>query len=484
MFTGTMSEPTSGLNMDQLNEILGGFKTDLMSSFDQKLSSFTPPAYEPTDYSGQFGGLEDKIAGIERQLSSLPGPTAIDYSKISSLVSDQVNGAISGIQMPSYEAPDLNPIYDQLGQINSRFDNLPQAPGIDYGKIDSLIGNKISSLDIPTYEAPDLSGITNRLDQLDQRFGSLPEPTAVDLSPITGQIEDLKLQIGGMQPQPVDFSVLDDRFSAINNRFDNMPTTDLSGIQSQLDGLNEKVGGFNVDLSPLTGQIDSLKSQFDGFMSDNKADGPAFAQIDPAVMEQLTNANNDRFGSIAADIQGLGSRLDQINAAQQNMGPGLTEGQLDQRLSMIDDRFGSFDQRLNDALNREDPFVTALNSIQNGDYQFNIGDQNYDFSNLFPHVDSIAPGRGNGGFNGDAPGGYSPPGGGYTPPANPAPVTPPPSVNPAQPPEVTDGIDWNRYGRDYGEVDFNVGGTAGNAPAVQPGAGGVNLQDLFANLGL
>lgn len=438
MISGTMTQPTSGLNMEQLNDLLGSFKNDILSGVDERFSSFQPTqAYEPVDYSGQFGGLEEKIAGIEQQLSSMPGPAGVDYGKIQSMI----DSSVGGIDIPSYQAPDLSALTGRLDQIDNRFNNLPQAPAIDYGKIDSLIGNKIGSLDIPTYEPTDLSGINNRIDQLAGKFDNFTPPS-VDLNPITSQIDDLKLQVGNLQPQA-------------------------------------------VDLSPLTGQISDLQSQFDGFMSDNKADGPAFAQIDPAVMDQLTSANDDRFGSIAEDIQGLGSRLDKIAAAPQL--PTLGPDALDNHLSMIDERFGSMDQRLNEALNREDPFVTALNSIQNGDYQFNIGDQNYDFSNLFPHVDSIAPGRGNGGFNGDAPGGYIPPFGGYTPPANPSPVTPPPAVNPARPPEVIDGIDWNRYGRDYGEVDFNVGGTAGgNAGGSfpQPGQGGFDLQGLLSNLGL
>lgn len=458
-FTASPTQPSSGLNMDQLNDLLGSFKSDIMGGIDERFSSFqaptTPampdyssqfsgleqrlagletqlgsfqmPAYEPADYSGQFGGLEDKIAGIEQQLSSLPTPAGVDYNKISSLVSDQVNQAVSGIQMPTYQAPDLSGIEQQISGLNERFNNLP---GTDYGQIQGMVDNAISGINIPTYEAPDLSALTGRLDQLDDRFSNFQAP-AVDLNPITSQIEDLKTQFGNLQPQ-------------------------------------------QVDLSGLTGQIGGLQSQLDGFMNDDRFRGDSFAQIDPAIMDQLTQTN----ASLGEQIMGLDNRLDQIALGQQNMTPGLTSDELDQRLSMIDDRFGSFDQRLNDALNREDPFVTALNAVYNGDYEFNLANQNYDFRNIFPSIDPIEE-------PGGAGGGYSPPGGGYTPPASP--VTPPPASNPSLPPQIADPVDWNRYGRDYGEVSFGVGGTAGNQPAAstfQPGQGGVNLQDLLANLGL
>jgi hypothetical protein len=415
MITGTLTAPSSGLNMDQLNDLLGNFKSDIMGGIDERFSSFQPasapsmpdysnqfsgleqrlagletqiggiqmPQYEPADYSGQFGGLEDKIAGIEQQLSSLPTPAGVDYNKISSLVSDQVNQAVGGIEIPG---------------------------------------------------APDMSAFNDRFDRIDQRLDGLPQYQEPDLSALTGQIGDLKTQFDSFQPQ-------------------------------------------QVDLSGLTGQIGGLQNQLDGFMNDDRFKGDSFAQIDPAIMDQLTQTN----ASLGEQIMGLDNRLDQINLAQQNMGPGLTPDQLDQHLSAIDDRFGSFDQRFDEAINREDPFVTALNSIQNGDYQFNIGDQNYDFSNLFPHVDPIAPDLGNGGGGNAFIPPWSP---GPSLPPTQSPTQPPPSTNPSLPPQVADPVDWNRYGRDYGELDFNVGGTAGGAPAVQGGQGGFDLSALLGNLGL
>lgn len=486
-FTASPTQPSSGLNMDQLNDLLGSFKSDIMGGIDERFSSFQAPtapampdysnqfsgleqrlagletqlgsiqmpAYEPADYSGQFGGLEDKIAGIEQQLSSLPTPAGVDYNKISSLVSDQVNQAVSGIQIPTYQAPDLSGIEQQISGLNERFNNLP---GTDYGQIQGMVDNAISGINIPTYEAPDLSALTGRLDALDDRFSNFQAP-AVDLNPITSQIEDLKTQFGNLQPQ-------------------------------------------QVDLSGLTGQIGGLQSQLDGFMNDDRFRGDSFATMDPSVLDGLKSdfnsslgGINDRLDQLDQQFGGFNGMLDIRNSGIQDMiNPALDPiatdiSNLNSQFGGINDRFSQLDQRLDALANQPDLTTQILDSVT-GDGQFEWNGQQFDLNSLIGAQTPTAPGDAilddyrNNWLPGmpvlPDPEANRGPG---TPGYNPAPA---PAPNPTPAP-VPDDIDWNRYGRDYGEVSFGVGGTAGNQPAAstfQPGQGGVNLQDLLANLGL
>lgn len=159
MIYGTMTRPTSGLDMNQLNELLGGFKSDIMSGIDERFSSFQPaPAYEPADYSGQFGGLEEKIAGLERQLGSMSQPAAVDYDRISSIIGDQ----IGGLSQPSGPLEvDLSPLQGDIAGLRDQFDTFR-----NNDRSDELIGEfgSIKDMIAGINTQPDMSPITNRMD--------------------------------------------------------------------------------------------------------------------------------------------------------------------------------------------------------------------------------------------------------------------------------------------------------------------------------
>jgi len=117
------------------------------------------PQYEAPDLSG-FAKLTDipsfdPSALKQDILSSLPQQAAPDLSGF--MTQEDINKAISGINMPQYQAPDLSGFMTQED-----------------------INKAISGINMPSYEQPDLSGYDTRLADLEKTLLSLQQPVAND----------------------------------------------------------------------------------------------------------------------------------------------------------------------------------------------------------------------------------------------------------------------------------------------------------------
>ena len=120
-----------------------------MPSYEQPdLSSFAKltdiPTFDPS-------GLQKQIGGLEQQIAGMPQFNPQDYRD------DFLSIAREGIEMPSYQAPDLSGFMTQED-----------------------INKAISGINMPSYQAPDLSGYDTRLADLEKTLMSLQQPVAND----------------------------------------------------------------------------------------------------------------------------------------------------------------------------------------------------------------------------------------------------------------------------------------------------------------
>ena len=105
---------------------------------------------------------------------------------------DFLSIAREGIEMPSYEQPDLSsfakltdiPTFDpsglqkQIGGLEQQIAGMPQFNPQDYR--DDFLSIAREGIEMPSYQAPDLSGYDTRLADLEKTLMSLQQPVAND----------------------------------------------------------------------------------------------------------------------------------------------------------------------------------------------------------------------------------------------------------------------------------------------------------------
>ena len=147
------------------------------------------PVYEAPDLS-QFARLEDIPTvptfdrdALIRDIRSgidIPKPPSIDRQ---SLIED----IRSGIELPTYQAPDLSgfarlediPTFDPNVLKQDILMSIPQqqVPDVSQFVTQEDIQKAISGINIPTYQAPDLSAYDTRIAELEQQLAGLQTPT-------------------------------------------------------------------------------------------------------------------------------------------------------------------------------------------------------------------------------------------------------------------------------------------------------------------
>jgi len=147
------------------------------------------PKYEMPDLS-QFARLEDipTVPTFDREALirdirsgiDIPKPPSIDRQ---SLIED----IRSGIELPTYQAPDLSgfarlediPTFDPSVLKQDILMSIPQqqVPDVSQFVTQEDIQKAIAGIDMPTYQAPDLSAYDTRLAELEQQLASLQQPT-------------------------------------------------------------------------------------------------------------------------------------------------------------------------------------------------------------------------------------------------------------------------------------------------------------------
>jgi hypothetical protein len=149
-----------------------------MPSYEQPdLSSFAKltdiPTFDPS-------GLQQQIGGLEQQIAGMPQFNPQDYRD------DFLSIAREGIEMPQYQAPDLSgfaklsdiPSFDPSLLKQDILSSLPQqaAPDLSGFMTQEDINKAISGINMPSYEQPDLSAYDTRLSELEKMLSSLQQP--------------------------------------------------------------------------------------------------------------------------------------------------------------------------------------------------------------------------------------------------------------------------------------------------------------------
>lgn len=147
------------------------------------------PKYEMPDLS-QFARLEDipTVPTFDREALirdirsgiDIPKPPSIDRQAL-------IEDIRSGIELPTYQAPDLSgfarlediPTFDPNVLKQDILMSIPQqqVPDVSQFVTQEDIQKAISGINIPTYQTPDLSAYDTRIAELEQQLAGLQTPT-------------------------------------------------------------------------------------------------------------------------------------------------------------------------------------------------------------------------------------------------------------------------------------------------------------------
>jgi hypothetical protein len=148
------------------------------------------PSYEQPDLSGfaklkdipQFdpSQLQEQIAQNQNLIAGIPKFNPQDYRD------DFLSIAREGINIPQYQAPDLSgfakladiPSFDPVALKQDILSSLPQqaAPDLSSFVTQADINKAISGINMPSYQQPDLSAYDTRLADLEKTLLSLQQP--------------------------------------------------------------------------------------------------------------------------------------------------------------------------------------------------------------------------------------------------------------------------------------------------------------------
>ena len=150
------------------------------------------PTFEQPDLTGfarledipQIPTREDFLS-IAREGIDIPMPQQPDVSQF--VTQEDINRAIAGIDIPTYQAPDLSgfarlediPSFDPSVLKQDILMSLPQTqvPDISQFVTQDDITKAIAGIDMPTFQQPDLSAYDTRIAELEQQLAGLQQPT-------------------------------------------------------------------------------------------------------------------------------------------------------------------------------------------------------------------------------------------------------------------------------------------------------------------
>jgi hypothetical protein len=165
------------------------FSIDRQSLIEDIRSGIDLPKYEMPDLS-QFARLEDipTVPTLDREALirdirsgiDIPKPPSIDRQAL-------IEDIRSGIELPTYQAPDLSgfarlediPTFDPSVLKQDILMSIPQqqVPDVSQFVTQEDIQKAISGINMPTYQAPDLSAYDTRIAELEQQLAGLQQPT-------------------------------------------------------------------------------------------------------------------------------------------------------------------------------------------------------------------------------------------------------------------------------------------------------------------
>jgi hypothetical protein len=209
--------------------------TDRLNAIEQGMSNQPVAAPQPVDFSP----ISDRMSRIEETLQRFgqqpqqPAPNPWGNRDPQEIISNMLDERLSSLPQPQPPSlnVDLSPIQNDLAALTDRFNSFKQ-PEVDYSRINEMVGQQVGDLrnSLPAAPQPvSFDPILDRLGQLEQRFEARPQPAMPE----------------------VDLSGINSQLSALTNRVNNIPSVDLSGIQSQIGGLQSQMNNI-----PAPQQID------------------------------------------------------------------------------------------------------------------------------------------------------------------------------------------------------------------------------------
>lgn len=391
--------------------------------------------------------------------------------------------------IPSSPGVDYDRIGDMIGSAIGGIPSAPSSPGIDYDRI----GSMISGLDIPG-AAPGVD-----YDRINEMIGdwtsSIPQAPGVDLSGIQGQLSGLDDRIARINIPGVDYDFIGDIVGGAVDKID-IPVQepiDLSGIEGKLTSLDQRFDQLpDVDYSQIQQLTTDAMKNFRGEVgiSEITGDLDGLDERMQALADQLSAQPGVDYNRIGEDVQqrltetwqtpdfsGLTRGLDQV---QEDL-RGINQVDYDQIRSMIGEETNSVMGGYLDQLEADGWSPQPVPEPAPTGGWTNTG--------INPNPD--VPG-----FPG-VPGWVTNPTPTPTPNPTPTPIqspVPTPTLPPAPNPAPADELDWNRYGRDGGERMMYPNASAPNGPGgnaaidwnnlggilgVQPGGGGLLTNPSF-----
>jgi len=353
-----ITERYSVLMRNQSNMPSTVSKSDLDASLTAGLQSLNLPNLSP---------LEDRVAGLERSISSLSFPDP-DLSPLQSRL-EMIEAHLTGTN------PEIDALSAGVGSISDRVERLRSDLSVIGRKDDSGVAQRVQELSSAITEKQwvDLRPLEARMARLEAVMQTT-EPPELDLTSVHSAIADVQLQLEGLRPTEVDFApiqgqldhlvetladlrqnqgasdaetldAITGQLTAMSSALATMETPNLDPLRDRLAGIERMLSELALpDIGPVYEQLQGLHVRLANFEGAINAQGQVAQDLEPVQrqLEFLTtqimapDQNLDvvygRLTSLTETIAGmeaaLGALRNQVGTGQYGQGLDIVERRL------------------------------------------------------------------------------------------------------------------------------------------------------------
>jgi len=268
------SQGAAKREIDNLNTQYLSLQNKVDSKLEGVLGRFAPieDKLSSVDMSAKLANVEQKIADVQTQISSLPKAKDTDLSPVLGAISEiripqaqapnfePVMDAISSIRIPEQKETNLSPVLSAIEQIHVpepektnltpvleaiRKIRIPEAKEVDIAPLMQAI----KQIQIPQQKETDLKPV------LDAIYGiRIPEKKELNTLPLMSAIRNIKIP----ENKPTDVKPVMDAIKKI--KVPEQKQTDLSPVLSAIRNIKLPVAK-EPNLSPVLAEIKSLKAE-------------------------------------------------------------------------------------------------------------------------------------------------------------------------------------------------------------------------------
>ncbi|MEM9030929.1 MAG: hypothetical protein AAGC70_21430, partial [Pseudomonadota bacterium] len=297
--------------------------------------------------------IEEKIAGLERSVSSLDIPDP-DLSPILGRL-EMIEGYLTSSN------PDIDALNSSVGSVSERLESLQEhlTPGDDSTSVSDRVDELSKAItekqwvDLRPLEArmarleaavqstepkePDLSSIHSAIADVQLQMEGL-RPTEVDVAPIQGQLDhlvqtvaDLRQNQSGTDGEAQD--VVTRQLAAISSTLAKMESPDFESVRERLSGVERLLSELALpDMSPIQDQLQGLHVRIANFEGALNAQAQGAADLEPVQrqMELLASrmmVPDQNFDVVYGRLASLTETLSSMEAALGSIRAQLGSGQ-------------------------------------------------------------------------------------------------------------------------------------------------------------